>query len=182
MRELQPAAADARDAARCLTACYVSNHGPETALAKPFISDSELCCVAGGGIVIARCSVQCAACRPCQDWPAGRATPQLLNLYSLQVRKTRPGVVQEPYLLWGHQLAPSKDTSKQRTRRSLRFERRIDRLELRKRFGSNPATMHCATPLGRCCGDGAPRRRHSLPHMLHTQQNICAGGGGAAHR
>ena len=60
LRELQPAAADARDAARCLTACYVSNHGPETALAKPFISDSELCCVAGGGIVIARCSVQCA--------------------------------------------------------------------------------------------------------------------------
>ena len=61
----------------------------ETALAKPFISDSELCCVAGSGIVIAHCSVQRAVCcvQACQDWPAGRATLQLLNLYSLQVVK-----------------------------------------------------------------------------------------------
>ena len=75
-----------------------------------------------GGIVIARCSVQCAvySVRACQDWPAGRATLQLLVLYSLQVVKRRPCVVQEPYLLLGrhHQLASRKHTSKQRKRRS----------------------------------------------------------------
>ena len=42
-----------------------------------------------GGIVIAHCSVQCSMQRAeaCQDWSAGRATLQLLFLYSLQVVK-----------------------------------------------------------------------------------------------
>jgi len=116
LRELQPAAADARDAARCLTACYVSNHEPETALAKPFISDSELCCVAGGGIVIARCSVQCAVCSVQRRARTGRLAARRCSCYSstvAQVRKTRPCVVQELYLLLGP-LAACKDTSKQR--------------------------------------------------------------------
>ena len=63
------------------------------------------------------CSVQCAGMPGLAGW---RATLQLLFLHSLQVRKTRPGVMQEPYLLLGrqHQLAARKDTSKQRTARS----------------------------------------------------------------
>ena len=111
------------DAARCLTACYVSNHGSETTLAKPFISDSELCCVAGGWHRhrSLQCAVQYAACRGVPGlvgWPRDAAAAIPLQLAG---RKTRWASCRTCCVGRHHQLAACKDTSKQRAAWSLRF-------------------------------------------------------------